>query len=497
MKRPEQKRPTVLIFLINIFAARNFLYTPLWDRMTATRDLEFVLVSGYPPHGEYALTQKPPNIRWEPMGLAFHRITTYSHNQHGLFYKTPHQISSIPLEVLMNRFHFEIQARLSFRFNHMKGFKTHRLRQQLPGEKLLRRYGQLPSFGWPFPGSTTLFDALCRFHHTVSWPPPTWFKSLLRSYDPTLVLIAYPQNHLGFVINHAAQRRGIPVVAYINSWDQLTTKGPLPPGLKRVMVWNERMRQELLDFHGFPSDRIDVVGPIHLDMYHQRGMILPREDFLRSIGVDPSHRLIVYGPNPTPTESGEVAIAHHLARQVAARAYAEPATLVIRPHPLDTVSKAQLSALGGLSHVQVRHSSDFGMYEKSPPVKRTPTDLKELVNLMKHADVVLTGPSTLALDAIAFDTPVVHIGFNGDHQLPPEHSILTCYEYDHYAPVIAAKGTRLVKSYAEMDAAIRAYLHDPTLDTAGRDRIRREQLEPFDGRAGERVVNVVTKLVQE
>ncbi|NJN66449.1 MAG: UDP-N-acetyl glucosamine 2-epimerase [Chloroflexaceae bacterium] len=496
MKRPEQKRPTVLIFLPDIFSARNFLFTPLWDKMIATPHISFVLASGIPAHGEYVMEQRVPNIRWEPLGRFFYQRVTSSNLQGQSFSLLLRQLTSLLFSELSERIQQEIHARLIFRFNHIKGFRTHLLKQKFPGITLRKKYGEPGYLGWPYPESKTLFALLSYLHQKIPWFVPGWLVSLFQTYCPDLVVIAFPQSLSGFMISHTARRFGIPVTAYINSWDQPTTKGLLPRDIRRFMVWNYQMKQELIDFHEVPSDRIHVVGGAHLDLYHQKDLIVSREEFFHSIGVDPARRLLVYGTYPTRLGTDEPAVARHIAEQVAGGAYPEPVTLVIRPHPLDNQWMTRFGMLNDFPHVQVQRSSDFGLHQQPQAMKHATSDLKLLLNLMKHADVVLTGPGTLALDAIAFDTPVINIGFDGDRQLVYHHSIQSCYEFNHYANLIRAGGTRLVKSYAEMDAAIRAYLHDPTLDTAGRDRIRREQLEPFDGKAGERVVHTILQALE-
>ncbi|MCK5230795.1 MAG: hypothetical protein KAR13_11050, partial [Desulfobulbaceae bacterium] len=145
-----------------------------------------------------------------------------------------------------------------------------------------------------------------------------------------------------------------------------------------------------------------------------------------------------------------------------------------------------------LPNVVVRCASNFKDDGISDTAKYATNDLKLLVNLMNHADVVLTGPGTLAMDAVAFDTPVVSIGFDGDRNLPYERSILFRYDFDHYAKVTEIGGSRLVKSFDEMDRAINEYLENPNIDAAKRERLREQQLTPFDGCSGERIV---TKIV--
>jgi hypothetical protein len=352
---------------------------------------------------------------------------------------------------------------------------------------------------WPFPDSRALFYALYRCYSMPGWPAPSWLTRLFATYQPAMVLIAYPQTAGGFLINRAAQRHGVPVLAYINSWDQPTTKGPLPPGIQHFIVWNRQIAHELQAHHGIPHHAISIVGAVHSDLYRQEHLRQSRESFLQTLGIPPERAVIVYGTSVTRLGRDEPAVARHVAERVAADGYARPATLLIRPHPNDHAWQTRFGVLDTLPHVQVLRSSKFGADNAPDAVQRGTADLLHFVNLMQHADVVLSGPSTLALDAAAFDTPVINVGFDGDRDLPYDDltSIRYRYDYDHYARVLATRGTRLVESYAALDEAINAYLETPTLDAEGRERMRQEQLAPFDGRASERLVgHLVATLAQ-
>jgi hypothetical protein len=123
--------------------------------------------------------------------------------------------------------------------------------------------------------------------------------------------------------------------------------------------------------------------------------------------------------------------------------------------------------------------------------------LDHLANLLYHADVLLASQGSISLDAAALDTCVINIAFDGDLEVDHFASIRRWYEMDHYAPVVRSGGTRMVSSYEELDRAIIDYLRNPDKDRLGRDRLRQEQLEPFDGQASERLVKLIVKEAQQ
>lgn len=486
------KVPTVLIFLLDIFSARNFLFTPLWEHLKLASDLNFVIISDSPSHGEFVKKENVSHIHWEMQGyLPSHKrsglYTLLKRPSFSLLWKTVQSA----IESICNRILHELYVRILFRFNHIKGFQTHRLKLHLPRQERYKAFGELKYLGRPFPKNKKLLYLLYRIYTASMWPSPLWLSCLFRKYAPDLIVIAYPQKGQGFQVVREARRNNVPMVAYINSWDHPTTKGPLPEGFRQLMVWNRQMQQELIDYHDVSAHQISVVGAAHLDLYYNKNLIQSRGDFLKSLGIDPERRLMVFGTYSKRLGPDEPAIARHIAKKVGADAYVRPTTLYIRAYPKDKDWQERFGRLASLPNIVVKCASNFKDEGRSDTIRYATNDLRLLVNLMNHADVVLTGPGTLAMDAVAFDTPVVSIGFDGDRNFPYERSILFRYDFDHYAKVTEIGGSRLVRSYDEMDRAINEYLENPNVDAAKRERLREQQLAPFDGHSGKRIVTKI------
>ncbi len=482
-------RPTVMIFLLDIFSVRNFLFTPLWEELARTTGVNFVMVTQVKAHGEYVAEQGYDHISWEHL-----RFGTYVWDALRKLLRKP-SLGNLRMVIrriylrIVQALRFAIHIRLIYRFNHLNDFRTQKLKRHLPAKERFRKFGEFRYLGWPFPDSWWIYDRLYRLFTAKGWPVLDRLDEIFDRHHPTLAVITYPQTIQAYAISLATCKHAVPVIAYINSWDQPTTKGPLIPGVRSVMVWNQNMRREMIAYHHFAPEQVVVVGAAHLDLYHRPGLLVDREAFLRGLGIDPAHRLVVYGTYDTRLGPDEPEIARHLAEKFAAQAYVFPATLLIRPHPKDNYWRTRFGELDTFDKVIVGRSSNFSTDLDESSADQATRDLRQLVNLMKHADLVINGPSTLSLDAIAFDTPVIHVGFDGDRNLPYEKSILFRYDYNHYAMIMTPHGTRLVNSYDELDEAIGAYLETPSLDAAGREQIRQEQLTPFDGHAGERIVS--------
>ena len=65
----------------------------------------------------------------------------------------------------------------------------------------------------------------------------------------------------------AAQARGVPVVAFAGSWDNLTSKGMFYVQPDHLLVWGEENRQQAMTHHGFRPEQITVTGAPPFDVY--------------------------------------------------------------------------------------------------------------------------------------------------------------------------------------------------------------------------------------
>jgi CDP-glycerol glycerophosphotransferase (TagB/SpsB family) len=124
-------------------------------------------------------------------------------------------------------------------------------------------------------------------------------------------------------------------------------------------------------------------------------------------------------------------------------------------------------------------------------------DMKHLAATMWHSAVVLNSSSTVSIDAAAFDTPVVCVGFDGYRTLPEDKSVRRWHKYTHYRKLLALGGVRVGHSLDEVIGHINAYLEDPSLDREGRARIVSRQCLALDGRSAERIGKYLLRAADE
>ena len=187
-------------------------------------------------------------------------------------------------------------------------------------------------------------------------PVPPEIAALVNEIKPDLVMVT-PLVGLGSAqadIIKAARRRGIPSVLGVASWDNLTNKGVIRATPDRIIVWNGAQKDEAVELHQVPDNRVVVCGAWSYDHWFTWQAGCGREDFARSVGLDPQRPYLLYvcsSPFIAPHETGFVR------RWVTALRQANDAELreigvLVRPHP-QNAEQWQDETLADFSNVVV------------------------------------------------------------------------------------------------------------------------------------------------
>jgi hypothetical protein len=371
-------------------------------------------------------------------------------------------------------------ANLYYRFSEIHQFVRFLDRKHFSPEK--KRFEETravfldEAYGRPFPKSERVFKWLYDFHYAPWQVPDMYVEAFFEAYQPDAVVLLHVQNTMVKPYALAAQKRGIPLLGLVASWDQPSLSGPMVPGIDRYLVASRMMRDHLQKFHQVAPEKVDLIGWPQLDVYHQPEKLLSREAFLESLKLPPDHKLLLWASYPTHWVAYEPSILAHVVAQVKAGAYGDNMSLIIRPHPLDNQAE-RLKAYEHFPQVIV----------ESPELGR----LDHLINLLRHAAAMIAPASTITLDASVADTPLINIAWDGEAQVSPMESCERWYLADHYREVVQTGGVSLAKSYEQLDQMILGYLQDPKAHAEGRARLREYLVEPCDGQSAGRFVQAL------
>jgi len=321
---------------------------------------------------------------------------------------------------------------------------------------------------------------------------PSLGEKYFEQYKPDLVFYATIYSR-DLCLEVGAKQRGIKTAAFILSWDNPTTKGPFPVRPDRVVLWNDILRQELMTYHHFESSELCVAGVPQFDIYTDRSPYQTRADFLKKWMLDPAKKLITYTTGTPGTAPFDHEIVHLLYQKMQSGAFKQPCQLLVRLHPKDVIDV----------YKDLENKTDLVIQLPGRRAKTndswnpTREDMYGLAELMSYSDVVVNIASTITIDAAAFDTPIVNVAFDGFKPKPLDQSCRRYYDYEHYKRLVQTGGFKISYSIDDLVKHIQEYLNDPSLDSAGRARIREEQCWKLDGQAGRRIAEFLLDFIRE
>jgi hypothetical protein len=150
----------------------------------------------------------------------------------------------------------------------------------------------------------------------------------------------------------AAHAAGIPLVAAIASWDNLTNKGHMRLVPDLVTVWNEHQKKEAVAYHGVPAERVAVTGAQLFDRWFGRAPSQSRESFCQMVGLPDTRPFVLFTGSSVFIARSEVEVPFVRRWLDGLRRSSDPtlrdAAVLVRPHPFNADSwvDADFSDLG-------------------------------------------------------------------------------------------------------------------------------------------------------
>ncbi|MBI2374202.1 MAG: CDP-glycerol glycerophosphotransferase family protein [Deltaproteobacteria bacterium] len=320
-------------------------------------------------------------------------------------------------------------------------------------------------------------------------------RARLEALRPDLVLTTGPFQFEQPAIVAEAKKLGIPTMAYIPSWDNLSTKKRLLFKYDAYAVWSEQGQRELLHF--YPDARVVpsyVIGAPQFDIFHQSRFHESRDAFCARYGFPSKRRIVLYAVGSPNFLADEWVGAKDLAERVEEGAFGD-VQLVVRPHPIH--DRAELADRLGqqFRRMTIQRTGDADLSVNART--QSETDIVEWVNSFRHADVVVNLASTVTVDAALFDKPVVSLNYDPGPRRTHDALIKDINTtWTHFAPVAASGGVWLTNDAEETAQAVRSYLAHPEQHELGRRLVIARVCQFDDGRSAERMAEAVERFAR-
>jgi hypothetical protein len=292
----------------------------------------------------------------------------------------------------------------------------------------------------------------------------------------------------------------IPVAAAITNYDNLTSRGFRGFMPELLSVWSMEMAREAREYHHVPSSRIQITGPIQFDRYFVP-LRMTREEFLRTKGLDPSRKTILFAG------SRNIFHDYHFYRLLKDQKLPE-CNVVFRPYPV----APEIAATSAWRTMRELISTLPSVYLSDPLIESSDTLSSETVQgassdldgdtdtlhyLLRYSDVLINFFSTISLEALVCDLPVIHVAYDEyTSGLRAGQLLKFRVKHDLNKKKLKHESARVAKSPKELLELIDAYLEDRTMDREKRREYALSECEFLDGKASERFISALEALVR-
>jgi len=192
------------------------------------------------------------------------------------------------------------------------------------------------------------------------------------------------------------------------------------------VTWGPIMSEELVQHYGVPRARIAECGVAHFDLHAAARANAWAHPVFAELGIPKGSPFLFFGLSARVFAPCEVDVVAWLAERVEAGAFGPHARLVVRPHP--QMLRGAMSDQGVLTRIAKLRSGKVIVDIPQVISERLPwelerNDMGRLAALMAACSVCLNSGSTLLIDAVIHDKPVILPMFDGDAMLPESSSV--------------------------------------------------------------------------
>lgn len=289
------------------------------------------------------------------------------------------------------------------------------------------------------------------------------YINLLRDYEIGLLFFTHQRPPYIAPLIYAAEKLKVKTAAFIFSWDNLASKGRMAGNFDYYLVWSDLMKHELLHFYqSIKSDQVEVVGTPQFEPYVLDRYEMSKEKFIESFNLDPNLPTILFSCGDVSTSKNDPLYIEVIAEAIQNNLLVKKTNLLVRTSPaeeptrFESLAKKYPFISWNYPAWKLARSNHQESWSQRIPSMEDVIDLK---GVLQHCDVIVNMLSTMSLDAMLFDKPVINTVFgNESNGLYNDQRFL---KYAHIEKVVESKSVAVAKNEHELIAEINNSLQYP------------------------------------
>jgi len=320
------------------------------------------------------------------------------------------------------------------------------------------------------------------------------YKEILKKENLNLLFFTHQRPPFIAPLVYQAEKLNIKTVSFIFSWDNLASKGRMAANFNHYLVWSDLMKSELQNFYSaVKSQDIEVVGTPQFEPYVLDQYKVSQEQFLLKFQLNPNFKTICFSCGDIATSKNDELYIETIANAIKEREIKD-VNLIIRTSPAEDpvrfaqyVMKFPFIKWNYPKWNLSRENHQELWSQRIPSIE----DVKDLRSLLEYSDLNINMLSTMSLDFIQFNKPVINTVFgNSANGLYDDQRFL---KYAHIENVVTSKATKIVKNKDELINAINLYLENSELDSENRKQLLQLQVSKSLQNTGKRIAETLLK----
>lgn len=271
---------------------------------------------------------------------------------------------------------------------------------------------------------------------------------------------------------YQAQKQNITTSTFIFSWDNLASKGRMAANFDYYLVWSKLMKNDLKSFYEKVQEhQIAIVGTPQFEPYVLSRYETSEEAFFEKFQLKKELPTICFSCGDSSTSKNDEQYIQCIAKAIESQKLPE-ANLLVRTSPAeDSIRFKELVAKYPWIQWNFpkwelsRSSHQESWSQRIPSVE----DVMDLRAILMYSTLNVNMLSTMSLDFMQFDKPVVNPVFgNENNGLYNDQRFL---KYAHIEHVLQSGATQVALDEASLINAVADYLERPDLHSENRQQL--------------------------
>ncbi|MFI0430093.1 hypothetical protein [Mariniflexile sp. HMF6888] len=301
------------------------------------------------------------------------------------------------------------------------------------------------------------------------------YASILEKESFNLLFFTHQRPPYIAPLAYAAQQKKIKTAAFIFSWDNLASKGRMASNFDYYLVWSAVMKQDLLQFYtSIKQEQIKVVGTPQFVPYVMDDYKVSKEAFISEFNLDANLKTVCFSCGDISTSKNDELYIETIASAITENKI-EPVNFIVRTSPAEEpirfhslVERFSFIKWNFPKWIQVRANHQESWSQRIPTLE----DVKQLRALLEYSDLNINMLSTMSLDFMLFDKPVINPIFG--HATNGLYDDQRFLGYAHIQHLVTSQSSKIVKDKAQLLAAISGYLNSDSDSTNRKSFIKQQ-----------------------